>query len=154
MNAADIMTRFPATAAPDTKLIDLVHLMAERDVSALPIVVDGRLVGLVTHNDVIRALASREGASLVLSDADRRLRDAFAASLSRPPWTDRASHPTCHVDNGDIHLWGPVESEADQRALVALARSLPGVRLVTDHMTVLRQGDPFDRPNWPVAERP
>lgn len=154
MNAADIMNCFPVTAAPDTPLIDLVHLMAERDVGALPIVADGKLVGLVTHDDIIRALASRQGASLALSDADRRLHDAFIAALSRPPWADRASSPTCIVDAGDMHLWGPVESEDDQRALLALARSLPGVRGVTDHMTVLQQGDPFDRPNWPVPERP
>ena len=154
MNAADIMTRFPATASPDTPIADLVHLMADRDVAALPIVVDGRLVGLVTHSDIIRALASREGAT---AGADgrrpppaRRLRCCGVAPTLGGP----GEHPTCMVDAGDIHLWGPVESEADQRALLALARSLPGARGVTDHMTVLPQGDPFDRPNWPVPERP
>ncbi len=154
MKAADIMTRLPATAGPETPLMELVQLMAERDVGALPIVADGKLVGLVTHDHIIRALACRDAAAVPLSEADRRLRDAFAAALARPPWADRASNPTCIVDDGEVHLWGPVDSEDDQRALVALARSLPGVRGVTDHMTVPDHGDPFDRPNWPAPEPP
>ena len=154
MKAGDIMIRLPATATPDTPLMDLVQLMAERDVAALPIVADGKLVGLVTHNDIIRVLASREAPIMALSETDRRIRDSFAAALSRPPWADRASNPTCIVDDGEMHLWGPVDSEDDQRALVALARSLPGVRAVTDHMNVIPLGDPFDRPNWPEPEPP
>lgn len=154
MKASDIMSTRLATASPETPLLDLVRLMIDRHVDAVPIVADRQLVGLITHDDVIRALASRNGATTALSDADRRIRDAFAASLSRPPWSDGASNPTCIVDDGVVHLWGPVESAADRHALVALAESLAGVHRVDDHMTVPRQGDPFDRPNWPLPARP
>lgn len=153
MNAGDIMTPRPTTAAPDTPLLDLVRLMIDRHVDAVPIMADSRLVGIVTHDDVIRALASRNGATITLSDADRRVREAFTGALSRPPWSDGASNPTCIVNMGVVHLWGPIESEADRRALVTLARSLPEVDAVEDHMTILRPADPFERPNWPVTSR-
>ncbi len=128
--------------------------MVDRHVDAVPIVADRQLVGLITHDDVIRALASRNGATGALSDADRRIRDAFAASVSGPPWSDGASNPTCIVDEGVVHLWGPVDSAADRQALVTLAEALPGVHRVEDHMTVPPHADPFERPNWPLPARP
>ncbi len=154
MNAGDIMTTRLATATPDTPLLDLVRLMIDRHVDAVPIVAGRQLVGLITHDDVIRALASRNGATTALSDADRRIRDAFVAALSGTPWSDGASNPTCIVDEGIVHLWGPVDSAADRQALVALAGALPGVLRVEDHMNVPLQGDPFNRPNWPLPARP
>jgi CBS domain-containing protein len=154
MNAADIMTTRLATAAPDTALAELVHLMVDRHVRAVPILEAGKLVGIVTQTDIIRALASRDGAMAALSDPDRRIREAFNAALARPPWSDAASNPTCIVDAGVVNLWGIIDTETDRQALLALARSLPGVRAVEDHMRVQSNIDPFDRPNWPVPAPP
>jgi CBS domain-containing protein len=154
MNAADIMTTRPLTAAPDTPVADLVRMMVERRVEAVPILDGDRLVGIVTQADIIRALASRSGAMAAVSEADRRIRDAFAAAMAHPPFSDGVADPTCIVDGGVVNLWGPVDSEVDRQALLALARSLPGVRSVNDHMSVLPHGDPFDRPNWPVPRPP
>ena len=47
MNATDIMTPDVIYAAPDTPLRDLVRLMLDNHVSALPIVEYGRIVGIV-----------------------------------------------------------------------------------------------------------
>ena len=149
MNAADIMSTRLVTAAPDTPVLDLVRLMLERHVKAVPIVAGERLLGLVTQADVIRALASREGATSALADPDRRIREAFLAALGAPPWSESASNPTCLVDGGIVNLWGPVDSAEDRAALVELARSLPGVRGVEDHMTVLEH-DPTQWSNWPA----
>ena len=154
MNAADIMTARPLTAAPGTPVAELVRMMVQRRVEAVPIVDGEKLVGLVTQNDIIRALASRSGAMADMSEPDRRIRDAFAAAMATPPFSDGVADPTCIVDGGVVNLWGPVDSEADRQALLALARSLPGVRAVNDHMSVARHGDPFDRPNWPVPKPP
>jgi CBS domain-containing protein len=154
MNAADIMTARPATATPDTPVGELVRLMVDRHIEVVPIVAGDRLVGIVTQADIIRALASRSGATAELSEDDRRIREAFAAALAQPPWSDGVADPTCIVDGGVVNLWGPVDSEADRAGLLALARSLPGVRAVNDHMSVLSHGDPFDRPNWPAPKPP
>ena len=154
MNAADIMMTRPVIATPDTPLGELVRMMVDRHVQAVPIIAGDKLVGIVTQADIICALASRSGAMEALSDRDRRIREAFAAAMARPPWSDGAADPTCIVDGGVVNLWGPVDTEADRQALLALAHSLPGVREVKDHMSVLPHGDPFDRPNWPAPEPP
>ena len=54
MNATDIMTPDVIYAAPDTPLRDLVRLMLDNHVSALPIVEYGRIVGIVTEGDLFR----------------------------------------------------------------------------------------------------
>ncbi len=61
MNAADVMTPDVITAAPDTPLPELVRLMLDHEISAVPIVEDGRIVGIVSETDLLhRAGAGSE----------------------------------------------------------------------------------------------
>jgi CBS domain-containing protein len=48
------MTREPITVTPDTGLKATVKVFIERKVGALPVVVDSRLVGIVTEIDLLR----------------------------------------------------------------------------------------------------
>ena len=54
MNAADIMTPDVISATPETPLLDLVRLMLDHHVSALPIVEGGSIVGIVSEGDLMR----------------------------------------------------------------------------------------------------
>ena len=54
MNAADVMTPDVICATPDTPLPELVRLMLDNQISALPIVEDGRIVGIVSEGDLLR----------------------------------------------------------------------------------------------------
>jgi CBS domain-containing protein len=57
---SDVMTAKPVTITGDETIERAATLMHEKDVSRLPVVTDGKLVGLVSRNDVLRAiLASR-----------------------------------------------------------------------------------------------
>ena len=47
----EIMERDPVTVSPDTPTLKAIDLMRDRRVSCLPVVKDGRLVGLVTERD-------------------------------------------------------------------------------------------------------
>ena len=61
MIAADVMTPDVICAAPDTPLPELVRLMLDNRISALPIVEDGRIVGIVSEGDLLhRAEAGTE----------------------------------------------------------------------------------------------
>jgi CBS domain-containing protein len=55
MNAADVMMRDVITIGPDTNVTEAAKLMAQNDVSALP-VVDGRkqLIGIISEADLMR----------------------------------------------------------------------------------------------------
>jgi len=49
------MTSNPISCAPDTDLIDLVREFCQKKVGAVPVVEDGRLVGIVTQTDMMEA---------------------------------------------------------------------------------------------------
>jgi CBS domain-containing protein len=54
----DVASREPVTVAPDQDLDDAIELMARHRVRRLPVVADGRLVGVVSQADV--ALGAKE----------------------------------------------------------------------------------------------
>ncbi|HEY7578848.1 MAG TPA: CBS domain-containing protein [Acetobacteraceae bacterium] len=54
MHAADVMSPDVICAGPDTPLAEIVRLMLDNDVSGVPIVDDGRLVGMVSEGDLLR----------------------------------------------------------------------------------------------------
>jgi CBS domain-containing protein len=53
LTARDIMTPDPVTVSRDLSVTDAARLMVERRVGALPVVEEGRLVGIVTEGDLI-----------------------------------------------------------------------------------------------------
>ena len=57
-NAGDMMTADPETVTPDTTVQEAARLIHETGHNRLPVVEDGRLVGVVTRVDVLGALAA------------------------------------------------------------------------------------------------
>ena len=56
--AADMMTPDPDSVAPDTTVREAARLIHDTGHNRLPVVEDGRLVGVVTRVDVLGALAA------------------------------------------------------------------------------------------------
>jgi CBS domain-containing protein len=56
--AEDMMTRDPDTVTPDTGVREAARLIHESGHNRLPVVEDGRLVGVVTRIDLLGALAA------------------------------------------------------------------------------------------------
>jgi len=59
MKIKDVMTSEPRTCTPETSLACAAQLMLEGDCGTLPIVQDGKIVGIVTDRDMYIALATR-----------------------------------------------------------------------------------------------
>lgn len=53
MRAIDVMTTAVVTVGPETSVQDLAKLMSERGISGVPVVEDGRLVGIVSEGDLL-----------------------------------------------------------------------------------------------------
>ncbi len=54
MQARDIMTPDVVTVAPSTSLADIVRVMLTRRISAVPVLQDGQLVGIISEGDLLR----------------------------------------------------------------------------------------------------
>ena len=57
--AADIMTTDLITVKPADRVGELIHLLADGGIQAVPVVEHGRLVGIVTRSDLI-AMQARQ----------------------------------------------------------------------------------------------
>jgi len=54
--AAQVMTRAPETVEPATPVAQAISMMLDRAISSLPVVEDGRVVGIVTTSDMLMTL--------------------------------------------------------------------------------------------------
>ena len=70
MKAKDLMTPQPRTCSPDTNLAAAAAIMLDADCGMLPVVDQGRLVGVVTDRDLYIALATRNRRAADLTVGD------------------------------------------------------------------------------------
>jgi CBS domain-containing protein len=84
MQVREIMTPGVENISPSHPIADVAYMMRQLDVGSLPVVQDGRLVGIITDRDiVIRVVA--DGLDPHLETTERHMtRDPITAS---PEWT-------------------------------------------------------------------
>jgi CBS domain-containing protein len=58
--AEEMMTADPRTVGPDDDVHAAAHVIVETGHNRIPVVEDGRLVGVISRADVVRALASEQ----------------------------------------------------------------------------------------------
>jgi acetoin utilization protein AcuB len=58
-----VMTENPITTTPETPVEEAARIMVERQIGGMPVVEDGRLVGVITVTDVMNAFLDMMGAS-------------------------------------------------------------------------------------------
>jgi len=79
VTVAACMTRDPLTIAPDASVLEAAQLILDHKVSGLPVVSDGRVVGVITESDLFRLLlaensdAERTGRGRIRTNEDARL---------------------------------------------------------------------------------
>ena len=59
IRVADVMTTEVTTVSPDVSVTDAAALMGERRIRHLPVVEDGRLLGMIGIRDVLSSLVER-----------------------------------------------------------------------------------------------
>ena len=86
---AHIMTQHLQTTTPETPIEEAAALMAVKKIGALPVVRDGKLVGLITESDIFRAFAS------LFERPERGARVTFDISKDEDvfDWLSRAKRP-------------------------------------------------------------
>jgi CBS domain-containing protein len=61
-SAVELMTSKVVTAGPEASVRELIHLMTTRSVNRLPIVEDGRVIGIIARADILRTLVRPDAA--------------------------------------------------------------------------------------------
>ena len=131
---ADIMTREVFSVEETATLGEIADLLETKQIKRVPVVHDGKIVGIVSRADLLQVLASG-GAKTADEEQDGAIRRQLLAELREQQWAD-ASEDRVVVSDGVVHLWGTVGSEDERRALRIAAENTPGVRAIEDHTEV------------------
>jgi CBS domain-containing protein len=114
------------TIAPERTIAEAATLMLDENVNRLPVVdADGKLIGLLSRGDLVRAF--------VRSD-EEILREIEDDVIRRVMWLNPGEVEVTVAD-GMVTLTGEVASEADADLLPTFARRVPGVVGVTSTLT-------------------
>jgi len=130
----DVMTRDVISVSDTTPLADIGVLLEANRIKRVPVVRDGKLVGIVSRANLVRALAMKTNEPLSRAELDdRTIRNELLAELGAQRWAE-ISPANVTVKDGVVHLWSSYLSEEEKRAVVVAAENTPGVRRVEDHM--------------------
>ena len=131
----DVMTSTVMTASPSTSLAEIAELLERNNIKRVPIVANGKLVGIVSRANVVQAVASCLRNDNSTNQPDAGLREAILARFKNEPWAQ-----TClinvTVNQGTADLWGVAESEAQKKAFRVAAEATPGICAVNDNLLV------------------
>ena len=130
----EVMTPEVACVTPQDTLAEVVRLMERRRCKRLPVVESGRLVGIVSRANLVRALLHnlpKPARHDVVADAD--IRDRILAEISRQPWGPRAGVDV-RVKDGIVELFGSITDDRERNALLVLAENTSGVKGVRDKL--------------------
>jgi CBS domain-containing protein len=138
--AGEAMTSPALTIEPGRPASEAAKLMVEKEINRLPVVSDGRLVGIVTRADLVRAFNRPD------EEIEREIRDDV---LLRTLWID-PSRVSISVSNGEVSLSGKVETRTQAELVEAYVRRVPGVVDVQSELTwtvddLARRGEQLPR---------
>jgi CBS domain-containing protein len=131
----EIMTRDVISVTDTTELADIATLLETRRIRRVPVVRDGKLVGIVSRANLVRALAMTKNERALDADSDDR-------TIRQKLLTELQGHEWVHMWGADIlvrdrvvHLWFSDDRSDDERqALRVAAENIPGVRQVQEHI--------------------
>ncbi len=136
--ARDVMTSPVVTVEPDTPLREVAALMTRRQINRLPVVQEGRVVGIVSRADVLRALVR----------SDEELAEAVRRALVEELWID-PTRVRIQVQDGVVSLEGEVERRSDKELAERWIAAIDGVIRLESRLTYRFDDRRVRMDTWP-----
>ncbi len=129
----ELMTRDLVTVTEETPLDKVVRLMEKHRIKRLPVVRNGKPVGIISRANLLHAFAGALADIRPVAAGDAEIRKHIMAELQRQSWAPTGS-TNVTVRDGVVQLWGTIFDERERQAMVVLAENAPGVKKVEDHL--------------------
>jgi len=133
----DIMTTAVTTVGEETTLAEVATLLEKQRIKRVPVMRDGKMVGIITRSNLVRALAAAKAMPLMTDheDDDRSIRIRLFEDLRQQKWATRVWPQDVLVSHGMVTLWfSSDEPEDNRRAIRVVAENVPGVRHVEEQI--------------------
>lgn len=126
----EVMTRDVHTVTEEMELQDVVDLMERHHIKRLPVVRGGRIVGIVTRQNLLSALIGRRVATEPAA-TDTAIREGLLAELKAQPWAPMID---VSVEDGRVKLIGTIFDDRQRDAVRVAAENIPGVKGIEDQL--------------------
>ncbi len=126
----DVMTPDPVTIDEDALLSRVASLMQDHGIKRIPVLRDGKLVGIVSRADLLQVIYSAKPDDTAAGD--EAIRRSILVRLGENTGLEGLD-VSVTVTDGIVHFWGNVETAACRRAARILAEGVNGVRGVVEH---------------------
>jgi CBS domain-containing protein len=136
----EVMTREPITVTQDTPLDEVVRLMERHRIKRLPVLREGKLVGIVTRANIMHALVSLWAETKAPAGDDAAIREQILVECGKQSWAPMAN---VVVRNGVVELWGTITDDRERAALIVASENIPGVKAVHDHLVWIEPNSGF-----------
>jgi CBS domain-containing protein len=132
---ADIMTRDVVSVTEDTDLADVAALLEARRIKRVPVMRDGKVVGIISRANIVRAVGATKGAPPSEGESDdRSIRARLLAELGHEEWA-KVWPEDIIVRDGVVHFWISDDEPTEKRqALRVAAETISGVKGVQEHV--------------------
>ncbi len=132
--ARDVMTQPAVVVSEATDIAEIATLLESKGIKRVPVVRDGKLVGIVSRSDIVRGLivAAKSWNRSRRTD-EKKIRANILDEVRRLPFV-HGTYINVVVDDGEVHLWGNVESAEQRAAIRVIAENTKGVTQVIDNM--------------------
>src|SRR5579864_9234543 len=102
---SDLMTRDVVSVAEETDLADVAALLEAKRVKRVPVMRAGKIVGIISRANIVRAVGATRGAPPRQAEGDdRSIRDRLLAELGREEWAQLWPEDVI-VRDGVVHFW-------------------------------------------------
>jgi CBS domain-containing protein len=131
----DIMSTEVITVPDTADLADVAMLLETKRIKRVPVTHDGKLVGIISRANLVRALATTSSAPAIVADADdRSIREQLLNELRGQRWANIWAADIM-VRDRVVHIWmSDDQPEAEKQALRIAAENISGVRRVEEHI--------------------
>lgn len=124
--AEDIMSRKIEVVSPETPVGAIARLLEEKRIKRVPVVDNGKVVGIVSRANLMHALATVPTATLDTSINDREKREIVLAALAQVPGLNPV-HLNVVAEGGRVDVWGLVGSDTEENAARVALDNIDGL---------------------------
>jgi CBS domain-containing protein len=132
----DVMTEDVLSIAQDSPLEEVVSMMESNRIKRMPVTADGKVVGVVSRSDLLRALIGRARTSEPLATDDRTIRTAILNALEAQSWAPMTTLNVT-VANATVDIWGTITNEEERHAICVVVENTAGVKAIHDHLVYI-----------------
>jgi CBS domain-containing protein len=129
----EVMTSDVHTVSEDAPLEKIVHAMERYRIKRLPVVRGRKVVGIVTRQNLVRAVAGLALEARPALPGDTAIRERLLAELKKQPWAPIGLIDVA-VRDGVVTFTGALTDERQRLALRVAAENVAGVKKVEDHL--------------------